>query len=301
MATTGYSDAQINTYIQNQLKSGKTGQQVYQQFKPALGDMTYQQAAQSYNTYNAQPAPSQPVNNIPKPPAGGGGTNTIQPYTQPGQAPGTPGQVTTVPTQVGAPVTGTTTVTDATRQQLLNMLATDPTRISEHDPGLGGAISAYDRQNQRGLDRQKSAIAEQMYAQGITGGGVDTAMQGAQQQANEGRAGFVGNLMYQELQNRRDQLQQALQLGAGLLTAEQENKLKKQLGDLDAAVRRQGYTVQSQLGNRELDIRRMLGLGDLALGVRGQDLGNSQFLQNLGFLIGSKQADLNQNAIGALI
>ncbi len=71
--------------------------------------------------------------------------------------------------------------------------------------------------------------------------------------------------------------------------------------DLDATLRREGLGAQTQLGNRELDIRDSLGQGNLGLGYAGLLQGGNQFNQSLGANLGIEQARLNQQALLSLL
>jgi hypothetical protein len=101
-----------------------------------------------------------------------------------------------------------------------------------------------------------------------TGGALGSSIEGGQRQAAENIAGFQSQMMGRELQAKRQQLMQALQMGAGLLSADQQRDLQRELGTLDAAIRQQ------------------LGQGQLGLGY-----------DQLGSQIGMNQANLNQQAL----
>jgi hypothetical protein len=226
-----------------------------------------------------KPPSGAPVNNIP---------------TTPGV--GTPGLVTNTPGVIGVqPQAGqTTTNTALVRQQLMNMLALDPNKIGANDPDIAPARAAYDVAAQRAGDRQQSQLAEQAAFQGLGTGALHTAQQGIEQQSKEARAAYNADLTMQALESRRGRLMEGLKLGAGLLSQEQENKLRMDIANLDAEIRRFGIQVQERLGLGDLDLRKLLGMRELDLTKRAQDLQNKQFGQRLGFDIGSREAELNQ-------
>lgn len=228
----------------------------------------------------AKPPSGAPVNNIP---------------TTPG--PGTPGLVTQTPGVIGVqPQPGqTTTNTALVRQQLMNMLALDPNQIGENDPDIAPARAAYDVAAQRAGDRQQAQLAEQAAFQGLGSGARTTAQQGIEQQSKEARAAYNADLTMQALESRRQRLYQGLQIGAGLLSAEQENKLRMDIAKLDAEIRKQGIAVQQQLGLGDLDLRKLLGMRELDLQKRAQDLQNNQFLKRLGFDAGVAEQGFNEN------
>ena len=107
-----------------------------------------------------------------------------------------------------------------------------------------------------------------------TGGALAGQAAGGAREAAENIAGFQSQLAAREMQSRRQQLMQALQMGAGLLSADQQRDLQRELSTLDAAIRQQ------------------LGQGQLALGQGQLGLG----YDTLGADIGYRQAMLNQMA-----
>lgn len=228
----------------------------------------------------AKPPSGAPVNNIPTAPA-----------------PGTMGQVTQTPGVIGVqPQAGqTTTNANLVRQQLMNLLALDPNQIGENDPDVAPARAAYDVAAQRAADRQQSQLAEQAAFQGLGSGALATGQQAVEQQSKESRAAYNADLTMQALESRRGRLMEGLKLGAGLLTAEQENKLRMDIAKLDADIRRQGLAIQEKLGLGDLDLRKLLGMRELDLTKRGQDLAMEQFLQRLGFDAGVAEQNFNQD------
>ena len=180
--------------------------------------------------------------------------------------------------------------------------------MGENDPDIAPARAAYDVAAARAADRQQSQLAEQAAFKGLGTGSLTTAQQAVEQQSKEARAAYNADLTMQALECRRGRLYQGLKLGAGLLSAEQENKLRMDIAKLDADIRRQGIAVQRELGVSDIDLRRMLGLGELALGFRGQDvtkrgqdLQMDQFLKQLGFNVGRTEAEFNRDALLGLM
>ena len=167
---------------------------------------------------------------------------------------------------------GTSELDAAIRQKLLDFLARDNTNISVEDPNLRPAAQAYGNAAQRETQRRREIMAERMAAQGMgDSGAMDAEIASGLQDEGVGVANFEANLVLQEMQSRREELQQALTLGAGLITAEQQRALQAELANLDAAIRREAMALQNQ-----------------------------QFNDTLGFNIGDREAYWNAVAAGMI-
>jgi hypothetical protein len=113
-------------------------------------------------------------------------------------------------------------------------------------PVYQGAMRAYDQSQQRGTDRTRNAIAERMAASGqANSGAMDSQIGAAEQASGEASANFAGNLGIRALEGQRDEIMQALQLGAGLMTDEQRLALTEKLGLINANLQQQGITNQN--------------------------------------------------------
>jgi hypothetical protein len=78
---------------------------------------------------------------------------------------------------------------------------------------------------------------------------------------------FEAELMGRELQAKRDEISQALSLMAGRLTTEQTLALQKELAELDAQLRREGFGVQREgMGMQNDQFLRELGLREWIAG-----------------------------------
>jgi hypothetical protein len=194
------------------------------------------------------------------------------------------------------------TVNDAFRSALMNMLQTNQQAPTLDDPALKGQMDAFRVGQTRAGERAREAMAERRASMGQSSdlagsGAIDQDLAGLFQAQGEAEAGFGAGLVGQELQQRRQQLMQAAALAGNQLNAEEARSLQERLAQLDAAIRREGIAQQGSLGGRELDIRQMLGSGQLNLGLLGTLLQNEQFGQNLGANLGLANANMNQNAL----
>jgi hypothetical protein len=120
-------------------------------------------------------------------------------------------------------------------------------------PVYQGAMRAYDAQQQRGTDRTRNAIAERMAASGqANSGAMDAQIGAAEQAAGEASASFSGELGVRALEQQRQEIMQALQLGAGLMTDEQRLALTEKLGLINANLQQQGITNQANQYNSNM-------------------------------------------------
>lgn len=170
----------------------------------------------------------------------------------------------TAPAPAAAPAAPANTARNsAVNDRLLAELQVTP-EVNQQDPAYRQSVETNRFNLDRAADRQRAATAQRMHAQGtLTGGGLDTAVQrinadqGAQEQA------FEADLLRQFRQQNVDRMQRALQLGAGLMSQEQEQALRAQLA-------REGYALQRELAEDDLRYRydalgQQLGLSEAQL------------------------------------
>jgi hypothetical protein len=114
-------------------------------------------------------------------------------------------------------------------------------------------------------------------------------------------------------------LNAALQIANARGMQQQANDLQRQIANLDAQLRREGYSTQERLaqldakvrelgintqgaiGRGEIDLRRELGIGELNLGLLQALLQNQQVGNRLGFDIGQWQSILNKDSLLAAL
>jgi hypothetical protein len=149
---------------------------------------------------------------------------------------------------------------EAVRQMVLRLMRQQPTDVT-NDPVYQGAMSAYGQQQQRAKERNRNAIAERSAAEGtLNTGGFSDRILGAEQQQGEAEASFAGNLGIRELERQREEVMQALQIGAGLMTDEDRLALTEKLGLINAALQQQGLGLQQQqITNQNNQFQSTLG------------------------------------------
>ncbi len=197
-------------------------------------------------------------------------------------------------------------IQQAFQGSLLSMLNQSQQPPSITDPALAAQSETFRASQQRSAERQRSALAERMAAQGFASGGAGGALDagiqqiGAQRGLNE--ANFDAELVGNEVSARRNELMQAMQLAASIGNQEAARELQKELSMLDIGLRGRGLDIQENLGGQDIGLRKeaiqqqgSLGRGDLALRLLLGQQGNQQFYDQLGLGAGQWLADFNQN------
>ena len=240
-------------------------------------------------------APTSPQPTSPKPgpdwvAVNGGWVPPNHPLAQtmaqplPGAAPGVPGTP-------GTPTPGTAANADTLLNKFLTQGETTDFTSPEFRAQADPFAAAVERQKRSYLSQE----AERASAEGREFGDVERRLadEGAGQQIGQ----FEANLATKNIEAKRTQTMQALQLAMQQGDSEKARALQLQLAQLDAAVRRESTQASTTLGQGDLDLRRLLGTRGLDLDAARLLFSNQQFGDDLGFRIGSKQADLNQNAL----
>lgn len=163
-------------------------------------------------------------------------------------------------------------LSDQTFGTIKRDMALDGT-VNQQDPAYQQQVQSNQLQTNLAADRARAAAVQRRAATGTgTSGAVDTDINKVlEQQALQDKT-FEGNLLDKFRSQNLQRAAQGLQLGAGMLTAEQERALR-------GSLTREGYDVQRDLAADDLGFRR---------DALGQQLALSQ-------------ADLDQRAMLALL
>jgi len=205
------------------------------------------------------------------------------------------------------------------RSQVLEMMRQGQVPVDADQIAGTGEARAFRRVSERAQDRLRAEQAEMrgLMGTGQVGGGERSGAFGSdietgQMELQERLAANESSLVARELQNRRTQLQQALSLGAGLLSADQSNQIRTQLAAIDTSLRQQlgqadiglrqnlglaDTLLRRQLGMADIDVRQQLGGGQLSLALLEAMLRNQQFNDQLGANLGYQEALLNQGSM----
>jgi hypothetical protein len=228
----------------------------------------------------------------PPPPASGGG------QTVPGQAAagqtysGTPG---------AAPTANTTNqaAQDVVRNSYLERAAapiTDPRTRSDFRMVADTQAAASERAR-----RDATAdLAEGMAGTGQTGAqGVESRL--IAERAAQQRGNFEADLVRQDLQQQRADVENALKALTGMIDADQTRRLQERLAELDAQLKTASLNASTGLGTQELALKDRLGMAGINVDLLGKLLQNQQFNNNLGFEMGDREAYWNNAALNQIL
>jgi hypothetical protein len=167
------------------------------------------------------------------------------------------------------------------RSRLLSNIDEYSKPVDDNDPTLAGMNQAWQGQAQRGLAQGREALAARAAATGMPTGAIDSAVQGSYENLAKGGADYKANLKYTELNNRRANLAQSLQMGAGVLNQQEQTDLQRQIAEMDTQLKDMGLNAGSFLQGRQTDVSEGLGLGNQNLSLFNSLTGNQQFYDNL--------------------
>jgi hypothetical protein len=150
---------------------------------------------------------------------------------------------------------------------LLDLINKSQAPVSLDDPNLARQSEQYRASRQRGTERQRSALAERAAQTGTLGaGGFDTAVGNLYGEESRDIAGRDTDIIAKEMDARRQQLTQALQLAQATGNAEAARLLQTQLGLLDASIQQTAIEQQGRLGTGDLIARLLQSLMQNQLG-----------------------------------
>lgn len=127
---------------------------------------------------------------------------------------------------------------DALRAKLLELISGNGQDLNK---AVGPQAEAYTREQERAAGNQRAQLAQRLQAsgqgavQGGSSGALESGMLGINENVGNQSAAFHAHLVGQELENRRGQLMQALQIGAGILSQDQTLQIQRELASIQAA------------------------------------------------------------------
>lgn len=169
---------------------------------------------------------------------------------------------------------------DLVRQAIMNAIQQNQQPVSANDPLVAPMLSAIQAQSQRAKEQNQSQLAERLSAQHLLGSGAyDTGIAGYNQGIDEGASNSIAQLMTNVLSQRQQQLQQAIQMGANYLNADQARQLQTELANVNAALAT--YQAKSSVG----------------LGTLEALLNNEHFYDQLGAQLGEFAQNQNNQSV----
>jgi hypothetical protein len=208
-------------------------------------------------------------------------------------------------TPLGSTVTGGPDpyTTDPNNQdeflKLLMSRMTQGTEIDPNDPNIRQQVAPY----AAAIERQKRSTMSDMAEQ--AGPLASGALRGQErmlgERAGQAVGGFEADLVGRELQNRRDEIRQAMEQYGGVLDADQQRQLSRELATLDAQLKQMGISSQEGLGYAELGLKEKLGTAGLNIDLMRLLQQGQQFGDDLGFRVGDREAYWNAEALRQLL
>jgi hypothetical protein len=200
---------------------------------------------------------------------------------------------------------------EATRSQLLKML--NPDAINGDTLMTSPEAASQRIASQRGVERQMAQAAEDAARSGMAGsGGQDGIMRGIRQHAAEGESEFIGTLaiqkVQQQIEDKRFALQQAQQAGQ----FDKAQALQKELTQMQDATQRYGIQTgadtsrygidrSAETSKYGIDSNRSIARDQLGLGYAGLGQNDRQFNDRMGFDYTQLGANMNRDALLALL
>ena len=174
--------------------------------------------------------------------------------------------------------------------------------VDENDPIISRARQVHDAASQRAFNTGREAMASRSATIGGGGAGAsDAYLQSSSENLAKDNSAYSSNLMMDEQDKRRQEIMQLLNLGAGVLTADENRMLQQQLGTIDAEMKQLGLSTNAFLGGQGLQNQRDLGFAGLDLSRYGMDQQNTQFYDRMGADMGMQEALMNQMIMQQLL
>jgi hypothetical protein len=260
---------------------------------------------------------------------------------------------TTVADDFGTGATSSDPMEAALRSAILSMLNTNVNDASVTDADIAPQSRAFAAATNQSAAARRAEMMETAAHEGtLSSGATNASLDALSQQTGQAIGANDASLIGSKLDARRAQLNAAIQVANQRGMAQEANDLQRQLAnlnasvtqrgqdvslsgqqlsrdlgnldaqskvylaDLDAQLRREGYseqdrlaqldakvremgiTSQQSLGQLDIALRQQLGIGQLNLGWLQALLQNNQAGNALGFDIGKMEAILNGQAVG---
>lgn len=188
---------------------------------------------------------------------------------------------------------------DVVRNSWLQRALQTPTANGD-DPNIRAQSDVFSAAQERARRDQVADSAEHFAGSGQTGAQtVEERL--INEKSSNTRAAFEGDLVTHDLQRQRDEVVQGLQALGGTLDADQNRLLQTKLAEIDAALKRESLTSTTDLGNKELDLKRLLGMAGVNVSLLGLNQDQNQFNSTMGFNIGDREAYYNQQALDSMM
>ena len=184
--------------------------------------------------------------------------------------------------------------------------------VDENDPIMAKARQVFDAAGQRQFNVGRESMAARGAAQGTQEGASDAYLQSSVENLAKDSSAHSSGLMMAEYDKRRQEIGQLLNLGANVLTSDENRMLQEEMGTIDAELKQLGLSSNAFLGASGLQNQRDLGFAGLDmqkygidknydLGSRGINNQNTQFYDKMGNDNGMQEALMNQILMQSLM
>jgi hypothetical protein len=193
---------------------------------------------------------------------------------------------------IGGPPPGTPPPPPSTQQvqgqansRLSELLGLSWGEVDPNSQAIQQPMQAFRAASERAADRQRMQNAIRNQARGVaeTSGAGEAQLQQVLENQGINESSYEANLYAQELSTQREALQNAIQLAT------------------QAGLQDKARELQQKLGMLDIELRRLLGQGQLALGQASLEQNDKQFLERMGFNYAQLQGMLNNQAIQTIL
>lgn len=132
------------------------------------------------------------------------------------------------------------------RQILMQRLQAAGQPVDPNNPSIAGPMTAARDEATRSSDKERTALAENLYAKG--GLNTDAISQKIQQSGEsnaQGLSSLRAQLMTRELQSRKDEMTQLMQMALASGDAESARAIQMQIAALNAEINREGMSLDA--------------------------------------------------------
>lgn len=164
-------------------------------------------------------------------------------------------------------------VTDSYTQR-----AQQGTAIDSNDPNIRQQVDPYAAAQERQRRQYETNQAERLSTQGLgNSGAMDLERRRAMETAGQNTGAFESQLIGRELENRRNEIADALKSLGGMVESDQGRQLQRELANIDAAIKREGIAAQVNTSDREIGLKDKLGMAGINVDLLRTMLQNQQF------------------------
>lgn len=156
-------------------------------------------------------------------------------------------------------------------------------------PEIAAQSKAFRTASDRGLRQNREALAERAHAAGLPSGAQDASVQGAYTASRRDQGAFDAKTLGDSLKQQRDELDQLLSIGAGSISADDMASIASYRDNLDAQLREVSTKQAGSLGQQDINLRSILGLGGLGIQQQSVNNQNSQANARFGLDFGNSQ------------